>query len=316
MRENGEKRRVALACQGGGSHTAFTAGVLKRILKQAGEELEIVALSGTSGGAICALLTWYGLLLGSQQKAIELLDTFWRDNSATSCWDSYLNNSLVWASRLSSVFSLPEVSPYFYPNWGQQILKQLLKKHVRFDKIGELLDESSPVLIVGAVNVLDGRFKVFKNAEITLEAILASAAIPILFRAVRIGQAAFWDGLFTQNPPIRDLPDAKPDEIWVIQIEPPARKEEPKSVEDIRDRRTELSGNLSLEQEIHFIEKINQLLQSKLLIDSKYKPIEVKRIMMLRELDYSSKIDRSPSFIQSMMAYGETEAETFLKSYQ
>ncbi len=88
---------------------------------------------------------------------------------------------------------------------GQQILKQLLKKHVRFDKIGELLDESSPVLIVGAVNVLDGRFKVFKNAEITLEAILASAAIPILFRAVRIGQAAFWDGLFTQNPPDKRL---------------------------------------------------------------------------------------------------------------
>lgn len=309
-----KKRRIAIACQGGGSHTAFTAGVLKKILKHEDDEFEIVALSGTSGGAICALLAWYGLLLGSQERSIELLDAFWRDNSANSFWEIYLNNSLVWTSRLSSRFYLPEFSPYFYPNWGQQYLKELLQKHVSFKQIEELWQESSPQLFIGAVNVLSGKFKVFQNAEITVEAILASTAIPNLFRSVKIGEELFWDGLFSQNPPIRELTDAKPDEIWVIQLNPPQRQREPILVEEIRDRRNELGGNLSLEQEIHFIEKINELLRSDRLVGSKYKVIEVKRIVLLRDLDYSSKLDRSPSFIKRTISDGEMAAEAFLQS--
>lgn len=313
MNNNTETRRIAIACQGGGSHTAFTAGVLKKILKKVNTNLEIVALSGTSGGAICALLTWYALLLGDKDKGIELLDAFWRDNSASSLGDSYLNNNLVWLSRLSSIFPLPEVSPYTYPNWGQHTLRDLLEKQVHFNKIKTLFNESSPLLLVGAVDVLSGDFKAFKNTEVTVEAILASAAIPTLFRAVKMGQAVFWDGLFSQNPPIRELTDAKPDEIWIIQINPPTCKREPKSIEEIRDRRNELSGNLSLEQEIYFIEKVNELLQTNNLVATKYKPIEVKRITMLWDLDYSSKLDRSPAFIQKLIAYGESEAEAFLR---
>ena len=90
MAENNDNRRVAIACQGGGSHTAFTAGVLKKLLKEKVEgkhDYEVVALSGTSGGAICALLTWYGLLMNDTNRAVELLDSFWRDNSASSLQD-------------------------------------------------------------------------------------------------------------------------------------------------------------------------------------------------------------------------------------
>lgn len=85
--ENNGSRRVAIACQGGGSHTAFTAGVLKRILNEKKEKYDIVALSGTSGGAICALLTWYGLLTNDRDKAIKLLDSFWTEISAL--WRHY-----------------------------------------------------------------------------------------------------------------------------------------------------------------------------------------------------------------------------------
>jgi NTE family protein len=312
--ETPKKRRIAIACQGGGSHTAFTAGVLKKILALKEEKFEIVALSGTSGGAICALLAWYGLLLGSKDRSIELLDAFWRDNSANSFWELYLNNNLVWTSRLSSLFPLPEISPYCYPNWGQQYLKQLLEKHVAFKEIKKLYRESSSQLFIGAVNVLSGQFKIFQNANITVEAILASAAIPILFRAVSIGKDLFWDGLFSQNPPIRELTHTQPDEIWVVQINPPQRQREPTSIEEIRDRRNELAGNLSLEQEIHFIEKINELLRNQNLVGSKYKLIEVKRIILQRDLDYSSKLDRSPSFIKKTIADGEIAAEKFLQT--
>src|SRR5215212_8673924 len=65
LEEAGNKKRVAIACQGGGSHTAFTAGVLKGLLRSGLlQEHEVVALSGTSGGAVCALLAWHNLLKG------------------------------------------------------------------------------------------------------------------------------------------------------------------------------------------------------------------------------------------------------------
>lgn len=308
-------RRVAIACQGGGSHTAFTAGVLKRLLQEQHQDFEIVALSGTSGGAICALLAWSGLLTHDPEQAIARLDGFWRDISAYTVWDQYLNASLVSLIRLQSIVPAPEISPYTYPAWSQEYIKQILQKHVPFNGLNDSITDSSPIFLAGAVNVLTGEFKVFdsRKREIEVEAILASAAIPTLFRAIQVGSGIFWDGLLSQNPPIRDLPDAKPDEIWLIQVDPPKRQEEPKTTEDIRDRRNELTANLSLEQEVYFIEKINQLLQKNMLQNSPYIPIQIHRIILLRDLDYPSKLDRSPYFIQDLMSYGEAEAEKFLR---
>lgn len=316
----GEKKikSIAIACQGGGSHTAFTAGVLKRILKEKKKKYDIVALSGTSGGAICALLAWYGLLTNDREKAVGLLDAFWTDNSASSFWDMLLNQWIVSTARLEGIVTMPEVSPYFYPPWAQDKLRRLLEKHVDFDEIGELITPSSPKLLVGAVEVLSGEFKVFKNREISVDAILASAAIPTFLRAVRIDNDVYWDGLFSQNPPIKDFvkvsrASIKPDEIWVIQINPKKRENEPKSVKEIQDRRNELAGNLSLNQEIDFIKAVNKWVDHKYLPSNKYKHIEVKSIEMFQEeLDTASKLDRSQPFIHNMMTFGENQAEKFL----
>jgi len=189
---------------------------------------------------------------------------------------------------------------------------------VAFEKIEELVTASSLKLLVGAVEVNTGEFEVFRNAEITIEKILASCALPTLFRAVRIGDdGVYWDGLFSQNPPIRDFmrefPDAttKPDEIWLIQINPQRREQEPREMADILNRRNELAGNLSLHQEIDFLYEINGLLSY--LPKDQYKYIEVRKIEMLRELDAASKLDRRPSFIREMFAYGEQQAEGFLE---
>ncbi len=334
MVENNSIRRVAIACQGGGSHTAFTAGVLKKLLQEKDGEkhnYEIVALSGTSGGAICALLTWYGLLMNDTNKAVELLDSFWRDNSANSSWGRLLNGWLLQMSRLfANTGGVPMINPYFRPPWVRDLLKSMIEKHVDFRKIEELVEPSSPLLIVGAVNVLSGEFKTFRSHEfvdddsrkvvenspndaISVEAILASAATPLLFRAVGIGKNVYWDGLFSQNPPVRELPDSKPDEIWVIQINPDTSESEPKTAPSILDRRNELSGNLSLFQEIHFIEVVNRWVGEGCLSGTKHRVIEVKRIQMLRDLDLVSKLNRSPGFIEGMMTYGEERAEDFLE---
>jgi NTE family protein len=313
-----ETKRVAIACQGGGSHTAFTAGVLKRLLAEKLERYEIVALSGTSGGAICALLVWYALLRDDRGEATRLLDSFWKSISTDSLNDQLLNDLFIATNRLYGAVATPEFSPYLYPEWGKDRLMELMEGVVDFGEIEQLVKSSSPKLLVGAVEVRSGEFEVFRNAEITVEKILASCAIPAMFRAVQIGEeGVYWDGLFSQNPPIRDFmrefPDAsaKPDEIWLIQINPQRRERVPTNMADISDRRNELAGNLALHQEIDFINEINGLLSY--LPKDQYKHIEVRKIEMLRDLDAISKLDRSPSFIRKMIAYGEEQAEEFLK---
>jgi NTE family protein len=39
-----------------------------------------------------------------------------------------------------------------------------------------------------------------RRDRITADTVLASAAIPNLFRAVRLEDGTYWDGLFSQNP--------------------------------------------------------------------------------------------------------------------
>lgn len=316
-RERGTKR-VAIACQGGGSHSAFTAGVLTRLLAEKLERYEIVALSGTSGGALCALLVWYALLKDDRKEAIRLLDSFWESVSASSPKERITNDLSVEAGRMQGSVATPLVTPYLYPEWGKERLKELLEGVVDFGEIQQLVTGSSPKLLVGAVEVRSGEFEVFRDAEITAEKVLASCALPVLFRAVRIGEdGVYWDGLFSQNPPIRDFmrefPDAstKPDEIWLIQINPQRREREPTTMADILDRRAQLAGNLSLHQEIDFLYEINGLLPY--LPKVRYKHIEVRKIEMLRDLDAVSKMDRRPSFIREMFAYGEEQAEGFLE---
>jgi NTE family protein len=337
--------RVAIACQGGGTHTAFTAGVLKRLLAEERGGYEVVALSGTSGGAICALLAWYALLLKGKEeanageKAAELLDSFWkRDISARSFDARVLNDSIVWLNRASeATIGVPVRNPYhlphypFSPAYWQNELRKMIEKNVHFEEIdGELVKPSSPRLFVSAVETLTGEFRVFRSHKpdedrgaegfvfndrrddgISVEAILASAAIPFLFEAVRIGEGVYWDGLYAQNPPIRHLTDLDPDEIWVIQINPEEISEEPKTTAEIWDRRNELAGNLSLNEELAFVRRTNDLVRNYGI----EKPIiRVHRMEMSIPLDASSKLDRSPGLIEKLMDHGEEQATLFLET--
>lgn len=164
----------------------------------------------------------------------------------------------------------------------------------------------------------EGEFTTFHNQEVTAEAILASAAIPTLFEAVEIDDHWYWDGLFSQNPPIRDFltmprsTDEKPDEIWIIQINPKRRDDVPTSIEEIDDRRNELAGNLSLFQEVEFIRQVNDWLEDGQL-SGEYKPVEIEFINLKEKLSTSSKLDRDPAFLKQLMRQGEQQAERFLE---
>jgi NTE family protein len=308
--------RVALACQGGGSHTAFTAGVLQRLLAE--DRYDYVALSGTSGGAVCALLTWYGLSRGDRQVAADLLDDFWNDMAALWPWDMWLNQMLVTAGRLEGAVLMPAISPYLLPPWGLDRLRHLLSDRVLTAAFAQPIED--PLLLVGAVNVLSGDFMAFSSAasdpdaRVSVEAVLASAAVPNLFPAVPVGGGLYWDGLFSQNPPVKDLFDAQPDEIWVVRINPRTTRREPRLWADIVDRRNELAGNLSLVQELRFVDKINDLVATGQLTGGKYRkvPWDVISIGEEYDLDLASKLDRSPGFLRRLMAHGRQQADAFL----
>lgn len=324
---------VAIACQGGGSLTAFTAGVLSRLLtaQEEGKPFRVVALSGTSGGAICALLAWYGLIKAGPSRASELLYSFWHANSATSYFDSMVNNAVMLGAKLQGAFGIVQPSSSWLSNWGQARLRVLIEQHVDFSELEHLVARHQlliPRLMISAVDVCCGNFKVFHASQagidIDIDAVMASTALPTLFRAVRIGDHIYWDGLFAQNPPIRnfliDCPvEQRPDEVWLLQINPEQRKYEPTSAAEIMLRRSELSGNLSLRLEIDSIKRVNQWLKQAFLPRQQFKTVCVRRIQISPELthslDISSKLDRRPAFIRELLAAGEREAAVFVEHW-
>ncbi|MBW0105287.1 patatin-like phospholipase family protein [Pseudonocardia sp. KRD291] len=312
---------IVIACQGGGSHSAFGAGVLGGLLSA--PELDghrVTGLSGTSGGAINALLGWTALRDGDRASAARRLDAFWADNAASGPIQALLNTAVVGASILQNLDALPGVSPYLVPQVAAAQFRSLLQRHVDFDAITADPGRVDPLLVLGAVDVLSGDFRAFSShrERITAEVVAASAAIPNLFRAVETAGGTFWDGLFSQNPPVRDLLAALPDELWVVQITPSAVDRLPRTLTEIVDRRGELSGNLSLYQELAFVETLNRLID-----DGRLQPggeigrtvirvIELPREILPRALGAASKSDRSPAFLQRLTDSGKEQAEKFL----
>jgi len=337
-----DTRTVAIACQGGGSHTAFTAGVLEEILRNSPPEYTITSLSGTSGGAICASIVWDGLRRGEPERALDRLDSFWAEIAADDPLEQYSNTLSIWGSRLTDEFSTGtfNVSPYLNPFSAvfMREFRETIDQHVQFE---DPFPVAPPHLFIGAVNVESGSFVVFTDnedgptplkirdnqtdetapLEDSVKALLASAAIPQLFEAVEIEgvsgeREGHWDGQFSQNPPIRQftMPDEveqKPDEIWIVRLFSRETDEIPTSLGDIVDRRTELSGNLSLQQEIHMIESVNDLIAEGVIDDEAYKHIELKEIELDIDRDRHSKLNTDADFLQSLMDRGRAAASEF-----
>lgn len=317
--------RIAIACQGGGSHTAFTAGVLAHWLgPEVLDRFRVVALSGTSGGAICALLGWSALIEERPELARERLAAFWSANSAATPPEQLVNEMLLAAMKMSHYVAAPAVSPYSTPMsaWSLEHLRGLIEQTLDVPAVtarAAELGPDAPLLLLGAVDVLSGSFKAFSShaGEISADAVLASAAIPNLFRSVPVDGHLYWDGLFSQNPPVGDLIDAHPDEIWVIQINPTARVTEPTSVMEIEDRRNELAGNLSLYQELNFIEQVDRLIEAGALRSDTYRPVTIRILEMNRppaseRIGYASKLNRDPQFLSALLQQGDDQAGEFL----
>lgn len=354
------KSRVAIACQGGGSQTAFTAGVFKALCENhVPDRFNIVSISGTSGGAICGFMLWYALRKREKPAWKRLFD-FWDDNTVKNYRERLFNDYAINALRL--------MGDGFIPQYNLSPSSPLVKLSLRFSALGirreftdlkSLLDAhvdfrelaswgrrpEPPILILGACNVLTGRLHKFSSylEPIIPEHLLASACVPNIFPAVSIGEMAYWDGLFSDNPPISSLtePDVVglqniPNEIWVIKINPTTADEVPVRPADILDRRNELAGNVSLFHSLSQIERINRFLMEgaftgefltkadikepikipKSFPDTPDAPYHIPRIEMsvelAKSLTYESKLDRSPEHIARLIHDGEMQGKRFL----
>jgi len=349
-------KKVAIACQGGGSQTAFTAGVLRALFESGVQHRrQVVSLSGTSGGAICASLAWYGLLKeakGDTTPIPQRLLAFWDELTCGSSGERGFDDSIAAVLRIIDRGMLPhfESSPAgpmcqammdmlraYLPRLEFTDLKKLLEKHINFSEIKELTGPKSPVLLVGAANVLTGELKKFNSlkGEICVEAILASAAVPTLFPAVKVGDDYYWDGLFSDNPPVQELVRARtveghrtPDEVWVIQINPTTCKKVPTTPGEITDRRNQMIGNISLMQNLEVIELLNILIKGGALkfdVLEKFGGVTKKDAFVVRfirmseelqdTLDYVSKLTRGPDHIGRLMADGEKQGRAFVEQF-
>ena len=311
-----ELRRVAIACQGGGSHAAFAAGVLLELLEPHNfRRIEVVGLSGTSGGAVCASLAWSGLVRpgGGPAAASAALKGFWNELSAQDPVDAAVN---FWAVSLARIPITWEASPYTINAPAEPRLRELLTKHLVLPPPGAR--RKPPEIFVGATDILKGGGLAFDGAALGVDQVIASAAVPPLFRAVTATDAdgnehLCWDGLFARNPPIREFTDLEPapHEIWVVRINPLESSREPVTMPEIVDRRNELAGNLALDQEITFIEKINELRLASPSLGKRYRHIDIRQVELSLDLDYPSKLDRGVRHIQRLIATGREAAATF-----
>jgi NTE family protein len=317
------RKRVKLALQGGGSHGAFTWGVLDRLLRD--ERIEIEAVVGTSAGAMNGVVLADGLMDGAAAARTKLA-RFWRgvgDIAACSpLQPSPLDRLLSpgnmdfsphwqFVDVLNKVFSPYELNPANY-----NPLRDLLAATVDFDL---LRAAPTPALFVCATNVLNGRLRVFERAEITVDAVMASACLPTLFQAVPVDGQHYWDGGYSGNPPIFPLiyMGGCPDVI-IVQLNPINIPEVPRDVRAIIDRVMTLSFNSSLMREMRMIKFVTDLIDRGDLDTSRHLRIYIHTIEAegeLSRLNASSKVNADPHFLQVLFDLGVAKADRFLDAH-
>lgn len=313
-----ETKTVAIGCQGGGSHAAFTAGVLGKLLVDLPENYEVVGLSGASGGAVSATAAWYGMAADGRTSS-EVLADVWNDVAATSGWELWVNElTLLKAGSTSGGSS---VSPYSSPgsDWGRDQLESILTSHIDFGAFEGLSKQSdAPALLVSAADVTAGEFAIFRNESVTPAAVLASAAVPHLFEAVDVDGSRYWDGFLSQNPPLLEFvtDDAidTVDELWIVQLTPETTENIPTSASAIEDRTQQLIENLSLGHERRFLETMNDWIATGKL--SEFTETEIRTIELHDEQTEKSRLNRRSSFIGDLYDDGVAEATNFLKEIE
>lgn len=319
----GEKR-VNLALQGGGSHGAFTWGVLDYLLEDG--RLDVEAITGTSAGAMNAVVYAEGYLTAGRAGARRALDRFWRSVSEESVlapvqrqffekffagWKYDGSPAYWWLDFLTHY-----ASPYEFNPLNINPLRDHLAKMVDFTKVRAC---EQIKLFIAATNVRTGKIQIFDRRELTADHVMASACLPFLFQAVVIDGTPYWDGGYMGNPALFPLfyESSCPD-IVIVQINPIARDEIPKNARDIQNRLNEITFNGTLLRELRAVEFVARLLDEGKLSPLDYVKSLVHRIdgaEPLKACSAASKLDSSWSLLSRLRDIGRAAAQRWLAEH-
>jgi len=310
---------IDLALQGGGSHGAFTWGVLDRLLEE--PWLRIAGISGTSAGAMNAAVLADGWTEGGAEGARTALEKFWQRVSRAAAF-SPLQRSPI--DRLMGRWTLDTSPGYVFMDLISRVLSPYALNPLDFNPLRRILTESvdcdrlthSPIkLFITATSVRSGRGSIFRNSEITADVLLASACLPTMFRAVEIDGEPYWDGGFTGNPTITPLVrETEAHDSILVQINPRERSDTPRSAPDILNRLNEISFNSPLMKELRMIALLRQVADPGTGEGGRWAKMRTHRIMtdMLARFGASSKLNAEWEFIAMLRSEGRRAASEFL----
>ncbi|MFO7476788.1 MAG: patatin-like phospholipase family protein [Methyloceanibacter sp.] len=314
---------VDLALQGGGAHGAFTWGVLDRLLEE--PWLKIEGISGTSAGAMNAAVLADGYAEAGAEGAKQRLEKFWRSVSDAALLSPLRRSPLDillerWTLDTSPVFLTLDLmarifSPYDLNPHGANPLSDILSECIDFDRLAK-----APILIfVTATNVTTGRGRVFRNAELTPEVLLASACLPTMFQAVEIDGEPYWDGGFSGNPTMTPLiRECSSSDTILVQVNPVERLGTPRSAREILNRVNEVSFNATLLKELRMMAVLRQVSDAGNSEGARWASMRIHRIASaaMRDLGYSSKLNAEWAFLTMLRDEGRRSAELFLAEHR
>lgn len=328
------RRTVNLALQGGGAHGAFTWGALDRLLEE--EEIEIEGISATSAGAMNAAALKHGWVLGGREGAREWLDTFWLRLSgldgvfgeAIMDWLRHVSPSPAFTARMleasPGVLAADAVtrvlSPYQFNPTNYHPLRAVVEEMLGNGAPGA---DAGPQLFINATNVRDGKPRIFQGAEITADAILASACLPTLYQAIEIDdprtgrREAYWDGGYTGNPALYPLfYRTRTSDILIVHINPLYRDELPRSASEIASRINEVSFNASLLRELRNIAFVNRLLDQGVIAKGAMKRNHVHSVSddkLMNQLGMVTKMTINRALLLQLRDAGRAAMDRFLR---
>jgi len=313
---------VDLALQGGGAHGAFTWGVLDRLLEESW--LSFDGISGTSAGAMNAAVMASGHTHGGADGAKAALETFWKSVSEASKFSPIRRGPLEmltgkWTLENSPMYMAVEMmsrvfSPYDLNPTNVHPLRDILAETVDF----ECLAESPIRLFITATNVRTGSGRVFRNAEITPDVLLASGCLPTMFQAVEIDGEHYWDGGYVGNPTITPLVrECRSHDTILVQINPIERPGVPKSARDILNRLNEVAFNSPLLKELRMIALLHKAADAGTGEGRMWAQMRIHRIATDRvtELDSTSKLITEWPFLCALRDEGRRTARLFLDAH-
>jgi NTE family protein len=320
----GASKCINLALQGGGAHGAFTWGVLDQLL--ADGRVAIDSISGSSAGAVNAVMLADGFARGGPEEAQRRLADFWRAASFGGTLPELQREAferlfafvprqgaaMPWLGALSRYWS-----PYALNPLNINPLKNLIERFVDCDRVRS---DTRRELFISATNVQSGERRVFSRTEVTAEAVMASACLPLLFQAVEIDGASYWDGGYSGNPAVLPfLRTTSTEDVLIVQINPRERGNAPTTARDIMTRLHEVTFNAPLLSELRMLQLAERLIAEGGLprgtAPGQYRRIKLHRIVMDdagAAFDGRSKLNNDYEFFDRLRRLGQDAARRFL----